>query len=288
MVNEIRKPHYAQIELTFGCNNKCPFCFTQTLQKKHPSTMTLNTAKKIADTFKKSGIDPIRIEFAMRGEPLLNPHWLTITKLFRKSMPNSQITLTTNGNLLNKHKAIRFFKNGGNILLIDCYNNTIHERKEYYKQFKPIEFYKSTFNPWHRHKPTTKRIVLLDDIIPNNKIKKSRIINNHAGNINTKYLEKIGITFPQTPLKKKYNKPWYELAILYDGTIPLCCEDANINTPLGNIHNITNITQFYKHNPKLNKIREYLYNKQRKKIKTCSKCTVQGGRVQFLQPPPYT
>ena len=41
-------PINAHIEPTFGCNNKCDFCYKQVLEKKEYEYMTIKTAKSIS------------------------------------------------------------------------------------------------------------------------------------------------------------------------------------------------------------------------------------------------
>lgn len=133
--------------------------------------MTLSTAKKIADSLKV--FDPMRLQFDYRGEPLLNPNWRKIIGLFRKTLPNSQIHLITNGDFLDMNTAKQFFRAGGNILSVDCYDGTFEERVNYYKSnevFKAHIDGEDDFQPYKRHNPkTTHEMVLIPDNFAENK-----------------------------------------------------------------------------------------------------------------------
>lgn len=131
--NKQNKPQNAVIELTYGCNRRCKLCFRQVrhLKRGEYYFMNLGTAKKIADSLKV--FDPMRLQFDYRGEPLLNPNWKKIISLFRKTLPNSQIHLITNEDFLDIEIAKQFFKIGGNILSVDCYDGSFEERVNYYK-----------------------------------------------------------------------------------------------------------------------------------------------------------
>lgn len=119
-------PWSIQIELTFGCNRKCKFCFKQVLNNSKRKFMSIKTTQKVAMELKV--FDPTILKFAMRGEPLLNKNWLDIIGIFHENMPKSKILVTTNGDALTVDKIKNFYDVGGNILLVDCYNGTLEER----------------------------------------------------------------------------------------------------------------------------------------------------------------
>jgi MoaA/NifB/PqqE/SkfB family radical SAM enzyme len=86
--------------------------------------MSLDTAHMIADRIKESKWNP-RIEFAMHGEPLLNPNWSEIISVISTANRKLHITLLTNGSVIAKMGlpgiANSFFSAGGSTLGIDMY-----------------------------------------------------------------------------------------------------------------------------------------------------------------------
>lgn len=276
------KPHNAVIELTYGCNRRCRLCFRQVrnLKKGEYYFMTIKTAKKIADSLKP--FDPMRLQFDYRGEPLLNPNWKKIIKIFRKILPNSQIHLITNGDFLDMDIAKEFFKMGGNILSVDCYNGTFEERTKYYKSNEIFRVHidgEDDFHPYNRHNPkNTREMVLIPDNFALNK-KGLREWNNLAGNIDYKSAK---IEPLKKPLYKPCTLPFKDIVIRYNGDIRLCYLDGeNNNSIFGNIHDI-NLEDFWYNNKKLNLIRTLLYNKLRIHP-PCNRCDYGvGGVFSFI------
>ena len=283
--NSLNRPWSTQMEMTFGCDNKCPFCYKQVLHKPKGEYdfMTPDTAYEISSKMKKAGWDGIRLEFAMRGEPFLNPYLYKNINIFRKNLPSSQILVTTNGNHLNPEKVVKFFKAGGNILLVDCYKNDIEKRKKIYKDFTVYDYYDDDFNPYHRHNPkTTHAICLMENIALKNNEMKTRVLLNMGGNVDYKKIKRFGVTPIEAPYEKKCVKPFREIIFMWDGTIPLCCEDADRQYVLGNIFKIDDLSIFWQKNKKLNLCRLLLFNKNRYNA-PCKNCDFTGGmRIGFI------
>ena len=283
--NKQNKPQNAVIELTYGCNRRCKLCFRQVrhLKRGEYYFMNLGTAKKIADSLKV--FDPMRLQFDYRGEPLLNPQWKKIISLFRKTLPKSQIHLITNGDLLDMETAKQFFKIGGNILSVDCYDGSFEERVNYYKSNNVFNVRidgETDFNPYRRNNPkTTREMVLIPDNFAENK-KGLRQWNNLAGNLDYKSASKLGYEPLEKPLFKPCILPFKDLVIRYNGDIRLCCLDGENNASIfGNIHNI-DVEEFWYNNSKLNLIRTLLYNKLRIHP-PCNKCDYGvGGVFSFI------
>ena len=179
--NSLKRPWSSQLEITFGCDNRCPMCYRQVLEKpkKQYDFMTPITANQITKKMYDAGWDGIRIEFAMRGEPLLNPNFLKIIKIFRHNLPHSHICTSTNGNHLTYDIARKYFKNGGNVFLVDCYNGNIEKRREYFEKggFVVTDYYKDDFNPYSRNNvEKTKVICLMEDVRKVSNQKRTRIL----------------------------------------------------------------------------------------------------------------
>lgn len=282
---KLTKPWDIQLELTFGCDNRCSFCFKQVNNKERNDYqyMSINTAHILAQKLQEVGWDNLKIEYTLRGEPTLNPNWIKITKIFRNLLPKSQITVYTNGNNLNPSKAKDFFKAGGNIILMDCYHNNFEKRMETYSSFPIYDYYSNDFNPFYKHPPSTKSICLVKDIAKYNSQKKTRIIDNRGGNIDYSKAKKFNITPLTHSLSKKCTKPFRDITILYDGTLVLCCLDAEPNCIFDNIRNIPNIKEWFFKDKKLNLARLFLYNKKRI-ILPCKECDFNGGMRQGFLP----
>ena len=279
---KLSKPWSVQIELHYGCNYRCDTCYKQVLnlKKSNFKEMSISTAINIARKLKK--FEPLRIEFAMRGEPTLNRNWLKIIQLFRTYLQKSSIMVTSNGSNLNPKNIQKFYNVGGNVLLVDCYKKDLSKRKKEWKQFKPLDYYTDDFNPYHRHPPKTKALVLMDNIMERNHDKKTRIISNHAGNVDWKKINKYGVKPLKESLNKKCVRPFREMIILYNGDVVLCCADAGSEFKIGNA-NIHDLEYLWFNSRKLNYARLLLFNKYRK-FNPCNRCDFNGGMRQGFIP----
>lgn len=263
-------PRNFHIELTFGCNNKCKMCYKQVLTKKSPEYMPITLAKTIAQKIKTSNPrkHDLYIKFALRGEPTLNPNWLEITKIFHKELPYATIVIFTNGNTLTNNKIKQYFKNGGTLIYLDCYNNTYNTYKNKFKQFNIYDWYTTQKTMYNIKPEETPAILLIDDIQQRSGELNTRILTNMAGNSQLK-----------KPLKKPLNqpclRPFRDITIFYNGTIPVCCSDASIQYKLGQIQKIQNLQQWYTTNKKLQQIKKQLTHGQRK-TKPCTVCDYNG------------
>ena len=98
-----------EISLGFNCNFKCKYC-SQNLLKNKAYSGKPSDAYVLIEKLKKCKLAPTRIQL-WGGEPLV--YWKTIQVLLpelRKLYPNAQISLTTNGSLLDRNKIDFFAK----------------------------------------------------------------------------------------------------------------------------------------------------------------------------------
>ena len=275
-------PFSIQIEPTLGCNLKCNFCAMHAIKEKTKeySFMSVATATQIA-TDLNNWLPPRRIEFALRGEPLLNPHIIDIVKTFRVCYPKSQLMLTTNGIILLKNSLLinDLFDAGLNLLNIDCYNNTYNKLDIIAKNSKipVIDYYNNTTNVklYGYNNAKIKAIFLMKDLGLYNGKKLGRSILNMAGNVNPKIVAPL-----EEPYKKKCAKTYREMSIYYNGIVPICCMDWRQELVMGkfpeqSLKDIWNSKEW-------EVVRELTYNKERI-MRPCYMCDFGGGfRLGFL------
>jgi len=85
-------PYCIQVELSEGCNLRCSFCGLNGIRGKENNYkfMTLETAERVASDMKEYGWNS-RVEFAMHGEPTMNPHFVEIIAIFRKHFERKSV-----------------------------------------------------------------------------------------------------------------------------------------------------------------------------------------------------
>lgn len=272
---KIDRPWSIQIELTEGCNRQCLFCGTSGMTGGI-NHMTLETAEIIAQQCAEY-IPDRRYEFAMHGEPTLNPNHVTILRMFREKLPKAQIQLTTNGYsiLRTNGECIPELLSIVDFIVLDTY----YPERDTLRKLVAESGYKTYENcsvsPYANHHRKIKGIFLMDDLGIVSGVKKNRVIFNHAGNA-------INQPVPNKPLEKKCTNVFREISVCYDGDVCGCCMDYGHEYVVGNIHKI-NLKGIW-NSEEFEALRIALYNKERG-FSPCNRCNYPGGMRQGLLEP---
>lgn len=226
-------PWSAQIELTYGCQLRCPMCALETMPigRAERHFMTLETARKIASSLREFA-PGARIEFAMRGEPLLNPQWQAIVSTFQAAFPRSSLLLATNGLEIRRDPSMLVALHElTNILLVDLYDPHGASVREAITKaargWKLRDYFDGDFRPWWNHGPGLKTIVFVDDVLRRDGERIARRLSNLGGN--SLMGEKV------YQMKRLCTIVGREMVFHWDGVVPLCCEDWAREYPLGSI-----------------------------------------------------
>lgn len=278
-------PFSIQIELTTGCNLQCSFCGINGFQEKPNKGlkfMTVENAEHIAESIAFTGWNS-RLEFAMHGEPTMNPNWIEIIGIFHKHLPKNQIMLTGNGGGIVKsreiHKSVLgFFQAGGTILALDEYErvNFINKIKAGIDEFDLDEQGISVYqypeekagNPHQRSKK--KYVSFISPINLNDKGTHA-MLNNHCGS---------GGDIDNSQSNALCAKPFRELSINSDGSVNLCCNDFIGEYTCGNVLD-TDIETLW-NNKYFHSARKFLMDRQREAIRPCRGCNAKSYRVGLL------
>lgn len=274
-------PFAIQIELTEGCNLWCDFCGLRGIRQgpnKNMRYLTVPRAQILASKIRDEGWTS-RIEFAMHGEPTMNPMFQAILASFRVQLPKNSMMLTTNGGGLlgdtpeETVETVRRVLRIVNVVAIDDYQYTNIGRKLREHLAGRISWHEypafSDANPHRRRRPHQHDLVFVEDISQASRGTHSRL-HNHAG-----------AAAPLDYSKKdvRCEKPFRELSIRWDGNVAICCEDWRgtfkvgnaIEKPLGVLWN----------SPALNAARKKLYHKERD-FGPCHGCDHVGHRLGLL------
>jgi len=233
--SEMPKPWSIQIELTEGCQLRCPMCSIAAtgIGRQERNYLTIGLAERLASQI-ASFCPKARIEFAMHGEPLLNPEALPILRVFRQALPATQLMLTTNGVLFLTEWPQWSDNLFGlvNVLLVDLYDpygsklRVIIEGNPH--GWQTHDFYNGQFNPYHNHGPKGTAVVFMDDLLRRDRDAAQRVVTNQGGN--------CPIRLPlNRPLVKVCTKPFREIAVRWDGKVGICCDDWGLEYQVGDL-----------------------------------------------------
>ena len=239
-------PYCIQVELTEGCNLGCSFCGLQHIrdngangpEDKHGKAsfmkfLTVEKAEVIASRIAEAKWTP-RIEFAMHGEPTMNPDYIEIVGVFRKHLPKASLQLTSNGGGLLKGQGFSsninaLMEAGLNILSLDNYDGIriVDKILQGYNGPHRVWKYPQEImgNPHRRRKPHEHDIVVIQDIEAATKGNHS-ILSNHTGG-----------SFPLNDKMagKRCAKPFREMSVRWDGNVAMCCNDWPGRYKIGNL-----------------------------------------------------
>lgn len=236
-------PNSVQVEATEGCNLRCGFCGIRGIRtaggRDHLSGpyryMAPTTAVLIAKDIKAAGWNP-RIEFAMHGEPTMNPRLPELVQAFRHYLPQVPIMVTTNGVPLLTGPAVGLgggvpapgtwrsrvadlFDAGASTIAVDDYKPyrcrdavlgtvlpgvAVHR----YPQDGPVA------NPHRRPARQEKRLILVE-AIDEAELGNHSHLSNHAG----------AAAPPDPGFQERCALPFREISVRWDGNVALCCND---------------------------------------------------------------
>lgn len=292
-------PFCIQVESTEGCNLRCAFCGLNGIRPKHnvredDRYLTPDLAELIALRIWEAGWTP-RIEFAMHGEPTLNPFLPDIFARFRRVLPAHQLMLTTNGVPLQQHadgfdSAVdRLFAAGLNVLTLDNYRGLrVAPLARAYAAKRSIpqyEYPENTDGNPHKRRPVGTRIITVVRDISESSAGTHAHLSNHSGSAAPTNERAQG---------RRCALPFRELSIRWDGHIALCCNDWTGEFKLGSVKTMT-LEQIW-HHPALYAMRKYLIRGERT-YRPCKGCDHLSYRPGLLPdplgkeaadyPPPY-
>lgn len=290
-------PFAVQVEFSEGCNLYCDFCGLQgirDIKEKNFKFMTLETARELAAQIAELEWNP-RIEFAMHGEPTMNPDFIQLVKEFRERLPRQQLMMTSNGGGLLRPPGIvanlaALFDAGLNVFAFDAYEYVKIKDKVDAALFDspnddtpmqvpgpkalPFEIHRYpddiTHSPHNRYGQKARLFIRVKDISVAEAGTHSSL-NNHCG---------AGSPPLKQPLQARCAKPFRELSVRWNGDVAICCNDWRGIYKCGNVvrdglHNVWHGVQF-------DAARKILMQGARRDLSPCNVCDAKSHRVGLL------
>jgi radical SAM protein with 4Fe4S-binding SPASM domain len=255
-----RLPLMSVVEISNSgmCNRKCSFC-----PRSDPSYPDINEFispslhKKIFSELSELNFKGMII-YSGYVEPLLDKNIYECLAEARKYLPDAQIELITNGDVLNLERTKKLFESGLSTLLISVYDGP-EEEKNFYKLCKNLNLRDDQYVIRNRYMPENLNFGLN--------------LSNRSGNLKN-------AEFSIKPLEKSLsttcNYPAYTFFIDYNGDVQMCSHDWAKKYILGNVNKqkIIDIWQ----NQKFQFARKKLLEADRN-FSPCNKCDVSGELI---------
>lgn len=274
-------------DLTGLCNRQCSFC-PRTLDadplypniNRHISLDTVEIVIKELLSINFKGW----IELAGRGESTLHKKFDTIVDMLTAEPRKWKVRLTTNG-----YKIDEWWNSPVGMKLDELILNSYESEQEYNdRQLKYVTL-PSGGKVYHYYKQDGFTIDQINSMPAYKEDGKhwKHAFNNRAGyfknqdrrNVELDYTNLV--TLPNGKKIKVSESPcWHpmrQIFIDFDGNYQMCCNDWLSQIKIGNVHE-RSLMDMYVNDPKLNRIRWRLLNRDRTKILPCDKCDdIQGA-----------
>ena len=240
------------------CNRKCSFC-----PRSDPNYPEVN--EFISDKLhKKIFLELSELKF--KGmviysgyvEPLLHKKIYENIAEARNYLPEAQIEIITNGDVLNEDRLKKLFDAGLSTLLISVYDGP-KEEKEFYKLCKDAGLRDDQYVIRNRYMPEESSFGIN--------------LSNRSGMLNN---AEYKIPEVKTALDKVCNYPAYTFFIDYNGDVQMCSHDWAKKYIIGNVNN-QKIEGIWL-NQKYKFAREKLLSAKRN-FAPCNKCDVSGELI---------
>lgn len=276
-------PFCVQVEATEGCNLRCVFCGLNGIRGPNVRStdryMTVETARTIAASMAHAKWNS-RIEFAMHGEPTLNPYLADLILAFRTELPHASIMLTTNGVPLTKpaedfnDKVEKLFAYGLNMLALDNYAGLqvapLMRQFAQRHRFPQYEYPTQVDgNPNKRHDWRLRAVTVVQDISQATMGTHAHL-SNHAGAAAPRNDSMAG---------QRCALPFRELSVRWDGNVALCCNDWRGVFKVGNV-NERSVEHIW-HDPAMYAARKHLLAGERT-FAPCQGCDHRSYRPGLL------
>lgn len=282
---EQEAPFCIQVELCEGCNLVCPFCAISSIRNEdregyYYQYLSTENAGKIAERIAETGWTS-RIEFAMHGEPSMNPKFREIVRIFNIMLKEKNLLIMeSNGAGFVKKpldKIIGMFNAGIDNLALEDYKNVHLIEKirpmayglQNVLRTMGVEIYEypkeSEGNPHQRGK--RRKLSFLADI------------SEAASGTHSEIHNSAGLAGKKVKCSEKCAKPFREIAIRWDGSVAICCNDWRGDYKVGNVLE-TPLKKIWQSDA-FNAARLKLYHGQRD-FGPCDGCNARSYRVGLL------
>ena len=249
-------PSVIEISESGMCNRKCSFCPRSDPDYEHvnefiPTALISKMSKELAP-YDYKGL----ILFSGFVEPLLDKNIYNLISIIRKNLPNAQIEIISNGDVLNKKRVLKLFNAGLSALIISIYDDD-KEFNEMHDLFIEAGLSKDQYKIRKRYLSEDQNFGLS--------------LSNRGGMMeNAEYK----IASPEKALKRPCYIPDYTFFLNYTGEVLTCNHDWGKKLVVGN---------FYKQDfmeiwsSQLMMINRKKLNQGNRNFKPCNVCDVQGS-----------
>lgn len=275
------------LDLTGLCNRQCSFCpRSLDADPVYPNInkqMSLETIEIILRELRSINFNG-RFELAGRGESTLHKQFSTIVDMVTEQPRKWKVALTTNG-----YKIDEWWDSSVGMKLDELILNSYESKQEYDERREKYVKLPSGGTVYHYYKQdgfSVEQINNMPGYKENGKMWK-HAFNNRAGYFKNQDRRNAELNYPDIVTMPNGQKikisespcwhPMRQIFIDFDGNYQMCCNDWSSQIKIGNVHE-RSLIDMYINDPKINRIRWRLLNKDRTQILPCARCDdIQGS-----------
>jgi len=152
---QIPLPSEVEISESGTCNRKCSFCpRSDPNYEDIKEFISSDLHEKLCTELSALSYSGV-IRYSGFVEPLLDKNIFKLLASARKHLPNSRLEMVTNGDVLNKDRLVKLFKNGLSTLLISVYDSA-EDAEKFEKLCQDCKLQEDQYVIRHRYLPPEK------------------------------------------------------------------------------------------------------------------------------------
>jgi radical SAM protein with 4Fe4S-binding SPASM domain len=264
-------PLHVDFEASSRCNLNCTMCFRHHIDKNNYGDMDFNLYKKGIDECAENELYSIRLSW--RGESTMSDRLVDMI-VYAKEKGIKEVSFLTNGYKLNGSLTKELIKAGLDYITVSVDGL----EKDYNNLRKPLIFEETTEKLRNFYQLKNKigngypliKIQGIWSYIKN----ETEVFYRHFKDITDKinFNPEHDYSLRNVPQKNDLicQFPWQRITITWNGEIPLCIADWNIETNIGNLNN--NTIKDVWHGEAMNEYRNIQLKMQRMTISACQRC----------------
>lgn len=293
-------PLVLQIQTQSACNGRCSICPYRIVSKKlQQGTMEWSLFEKVVSEL-ASESHPSLILFELHNEPLMDKRIFDWIKHIKSLSPDKHCVIVTNGELLDQFSAMEILQSNLDRLAVslNAYTKETYERINNGLEYDRVvrNFTDLLSNPSLRPKLglsfalTEENVQEVQQAVSYWKMQGlyTRVlgITNRAGSLDNYEEIRLKSAYSSGSLFRTGWKrltsgvrakigcelPFYQMNILFNGDVIICCHDWNRATVVGNA-GTSSLKEIW-NSDKMNEIRRLILRKKYDRIDSCKECSL--------------
>ena len=251
-------PSEVEISESGMCNRKCSFCPRSDPKYDHVNEFISNNLhSKLCNELKELEFSGT-IRYSGFVEPLLDKNIYNLLNYAKKTNPNANLEMVTNGDVLNEKRLLKLYESGLDKLQVSVYDG-LKEFNEFKELGKKLNLTNEQYILRARYLPPEQDFGIT--------------LSNRAGMLKNAEHKIMPL---QKQLQKKCFYPSYTFFMDYNGDVLMCAHDWGKKNLLGNLKNEKFLDIWLSDKARLSRDR---LNKADRGFKPCNICDVKGDLI---------